>query len=55
MKFSEAFKMECQQVSLDFIDIPLDTDLQFFIDPTSIRALKTKSLSQKELSYCIIF
>ncbi|RAW86749.1 hypothetical protein [Photorhabdus laumondii] len=41
MKFSEAFKMECQQASLDFIDIPLDTDLQFFIDPTSIRALKT--------------
>ncbi|EIO8206021.1 hypothetical protein LRD11_004034 [Salmonella enterica subsp. enterica serovar Infantis] len=41
MKFSESFNMEFQQSNLDFIDIPLDTDLQFFIDPTSIRALKT--------------
>lgn len=41
MRFSEAFNIEFQQVSLDFIDIPLDTDLQFFVDPTSIRALKT--------------
>ncbi|ELK9569772.1 hypothetical protein Q6U07_003428 [Salmonella enterica subsp. enterica serovar Infantis] len=40
MKFSESFNMEFQQSNLDFIDIPLDTDLQFFIDPTSIRALK---------------
>lgn len=29
MKFSEAFNMEFQQSNLDFIDIPLDTDLQF--------------------------
>ncbi|EIV7641954.1 hypothetical protein JK320_22345 [Klebsiella pneumoniae] len=42
MKFSDAFHIEHQQASLDFIDIPLDTDLRFFIDPTSIRALKTK-------------
>lgn len=41
MRFSEAFHMDLQQASLDFIDVPLDTDLQFFIDPTSIRALKT--------------
>ncbi|ALX96385.1 hypothetical protein AV650_23875 [Serratia fonticola] len=41
MKFSEAFKMDQKQASLDFIDIPLDTDLRFFIDPTSIRSLKT--------------
>lgn len=41
MKFSESFNMEFQQSNLDFIDIPLDTDLQFFIDPTSIRVLKT--------------
>ncbi|EJK2638328.1 hypothetical protein NK695_002487 [Salmonella enterica subsp. enterica serovar Infantis] len=41
MKFSESFNMEFQQSNLDFIDIPLDTDLQFFIDPTFIRALKT--------------
>ncbi|EMW7625742.1 hypothetical protein AAFP74_004353 [Salmonella enterica] len=41
MKFSESFNMEFQQSNLDFIDITLDTDLQFFIDPTSIRALKT--------------
>lgn len=41
MKFSDAFNMEFQQPNLDFIDIPLDTDLRFFIDPTSIRSLKT--------------
>ncbi|EFE21049.1 hypothetical protein EDWATA_03981, partial [Edwardsiella tarda ATCC 23685] len=41
MKFSDAFHMGQQQTSLDFIDIPLDTDLRFFIDPTSIRTLKT--------------
>ncbi|MFP1773968.1 hypothetical protein ACLECU_14725 [Lonsdalea quercina] len=41
MKFSEAFNIQFQQENLDFIDVPLDTDLQFFIDPTSIRALKS--------------
>ncbi|HHS9575880.1 TPA: hypothetical protein ACTXEM_004994 [Klebsiella pneumoniae] len=42
MKFAEVFLNEHQQASLDFINIPLDTDLQFFIDPTAIKALKTK-------------
>lgn len=41
MRFSEAFEMDYEQASLDFIDVPLDTDLKFFIDPTYIRALKS--------------
>ncbi|TPV33635.1 hypothetical protein FJW00_01180, partial [Pantoea anthophila] len=41
MRFSEAFGVEGRQVSLDFIDIPLHTDLRFFLDPTSIKALKS--------------
>ncbi|VDZ81176.1 Uncharacterised protein [Salmonella bongori] len=41
MKFADVFLNEHQQASLDFINIPLDTDLQFFIDPTAIKALKT--------------
>ena len=42
MRFSEAFDVESRQVALDFIDIPLHTDLRFFLDPTSIKALKSQ-------------
>ncbi len=42
MRFSEAFGVEGRQVALDFIDIPLHTDLRFFLDPTSIKALKSQ-------------
>lgn len=30
MRFSEAFGVEGRQVALDFLDIPLHTDLRFF-------------------------
>lgn len=42
MKFSEAFGIDSRQVGLDFIDIPLDTDLRLFLDPTMIKALKSQ-------------
>ncbi|CCG88103.1 hypothetical protein [Erwinia piriflorinigrans] len=42
MKFSEAFGIYGRQVGLDFIDIPLHTDLRLFLDPTMIKALKSQ-------------
>ena len=42
MRFSEAFGVEGRQVALDFLDIPLHTDLRFFLDPTSIKVLKSQ-------------
>ncbi|HCM62854.1 MAG TPA: hypothetical protein DIT05_09960 [Morganella sp. (in: Bacteria)] len=41
MIFSDHFNLDNNQFSLDFIDIPLDTDLCLFIDPTAIRGLKS--------------
>jgi hypothetical protein len=42
MKFSQAFGIDSRQVGLDFIDIPLHTDLRLFLDPTMIKALKSQ-------------
>jgi hypothetical protein len=41
MKFSEFYNLNKQQASLDFVDIPLDTDLAVFLDPTSIKHMDT--------------
>lgn len=39
MRFSEYFKLNRTQPYLDFVDIPLHTDVAVFLDPTSIKAL----------------
>lgn len=39
MRVSEFFKLGRSQPYLDFVDIPLDTDLAVFVDPTALRTL----------------
>lgn len=39
MRFSEYFKINRTQAFLDFVDIPLDTDLAVFLDPSAIKSL----------------
>ncbi len=41
MRFSEYFKLNRTQPYLDFVDIPLNTDLEVFLDPTSIKNLNS--------------
>lgn len=41
MKVSQYYGLGLTQQSLDFVDIPLDTDIAVFIDPTSITALNS--------------
>ena len=41
MRFSEYFKLNRTQAYLDFVDIPLDTDIAVFLDPTSIKSLNS--------------
>ncbi|USE00239.1 hypothetical protein JKJ11_15130 [Vibrio sp. SCSIO 43133] len=41
MRFSEYFQLSKTQPYLDFVDIPLDTDVPVFLDPSSIRALES--------------
>jgi hypothetical protein len=41
MKFSEYFKLERTQPYLDFVDIPLDTDLPVFLEPSAIKTLQS--------------
>ncbi len=36
MKFTKAFKMKKTQAELDFVDVPLHTDIPLFIDPYAI-------------------
>lgn len=39
MRVSEYFNLNRTQAYLDFVDIPLDTDLAVFLDPNAIKAL----------------
>lgn len=39
MKFSEYFNLNRNQPYLDFVDIPLDTDLPVFLEPSAIKSL----------------
>jgi hypothetical protein len=39
MKVSEYFGLGKTQAYLDFVDVPIDTDLEVFIDPTALRTL----------------
>jgi len=41
MRVSEYFKLGKTQPYLDFVDIPLDTDIEVFVDPTALRGLKS--------------
>ena len=39
MRFSQFFALNKEQPYLDFLDIPLDTDVAAFIDPTALKQL----------------
>lgn len=39
MRFSEYFDLKRSQAYLDFVDIPIDTDLPVFLDPGAIKSL----------------
>lgn len=41
MRVSEYFDLGKTQPYLDFVDIPLDTDIEVFVDPTALRSLKS--------------
>ncbi|NTU50493.1 MAG: hypothetical protein HGA87_06430 [Desulfobulbaceae bacterium] len=41
MRVSEYFKLGRQQPYLDFIDVPLDTDIEVFVDPSALRSLES--------------
>jgi len=41
MRFSEYFKLGKSQAYLDFVDIPINTDIEVFIDPTALRTLRS--------------
>jgi hypothetical protein len=41
MRVSEYFSLEKTQAYLDFVDVPIDTDIEVFIDPTAIRNLSS--------------
>lgn len=39
MRVSEYFKLGKTQAYLDFVDVPIDTDIEVFVDPTALRTL----------------
>ncbi|MBM9913967.1 MULTISPECIES: hypothetical protein [Stenotrophomonas] len=41
MRVSQKYKLKRKQAELDFVDVPLDTDLPVFVEPTAIRAMDT--------------
>ncbi|ENC7787835.1 hypothetical protein WFP47_03555 [Yersinia enterocolitica] len=49
MRFSEFFKLNRSQAYLDFVDIPLETDIPVFLDPGAIKSLN--SVWGHELTY----
>lgn len=51
MRFSEYFDLKKNQQHLDFVDIPLDTDIPVFLDPSSIKSIN--SIWGNELTYCL--
>ncbi len=42
MRISEYFKLGKTQAYLDFVDVPISTDIEVFIDPTALRTLTSK-------------
>lgn len=46
MRVSKHFKLDRHQAELDFVDVPLDTDLPVFVEPTAIRTLCTPWANQ---------
>ena len=45
MRVSEYFNLGKTQAYLDFVDVPINTDIEVFIDPTEIKNLSEISLS----------
>ena len=41
MRFSEFFGIKRNQSELDFVDVPLDTDIEVFLDPAAIKSLNS--------------
>ncbi|MFZ6760716.1 hypothetical protein ACO0K9_26210 [Undibacterium sp. Ji50W] len=41
MKFSEYFKLDRTQAFLDFVDVPLHTDIPVFLEPVAIKCLES--------------
>lgn len=41
MRVSEYFGLNRSQAYLDFVDVPLDTDLAVFLEPGAIKALQS--------------
>ncbi|CAB1219534.1 hypothetical protein [Serratia marcescens] len=41
MRFSEFFGINRSQSELDFVDVPLDTDIEVFLDPAAIKLLNS--------------
>lgn len=39
MRVFEHFSLGKTQAYLDFVDVPIDTDIEVFIDPTALRSL----------------
>lgn len=51
MRFSEYYDLQRSQQHLDFVDIPLNTDIPVFLDPSSIK--NTNSVWGNELTSCL--
>ncbi|WP_272664607.1 hypothetical protein [Providencia sp. PROV174] len=51
MRFSEYYGLKKNQQHLDFVDIPLDTDIPVFLDPSSIKSIN--SAWGNELTSCL--
>lgn len=46
MRVSKHYKLDRYQAELDFVDVPLETDLPVFVEPTAIRSLGTQWSNQ---------